>query len=58
VIEVFGETIDDRHHGVAVGDRKRAAGTEIVLHIDDQQHIIIAWPDLHVRPALILITQL
>jgi hypothetical protein len=31
----FGEPIDDRHHHVAVGDRKRPARAEIVLHVDD-----------------------
>jgi hypothetical protein len=47
VIEAFGETIDDRHHGIAIDNGKRAAGTEIILHVDDQQQIIVAWPDLH-----------
>jgi hypothetical protein len=37
MIEAFGETIDNRHHGIAIGNRKRAAGAEIVLHIDYQQ---------------------
>jgi hypothetical protein len=52
VIEAFGETIDDRHHGIAVGNRKRAAGAEIVLHIDYQQQIIVAWPDRHSRTCV------
>jgi hypothetical protein len=47
--EATDEAIDDRHHGIAVGDRKRAAGTEIVLYIDDQQHIVVA--NLHFAPA-------
>jgi len=34
MIEALGEPIDDWHHGIAIGDRKRAAGAEIVLHID------------------------
>jgi len=51
VIEAFGKAIDHRHHGIAVSDRKRAAGAEIVLHIDDQQHIIIAGLDLHSGPV-------
>jgi hypothetical protein len=50
VIEALGETIDDRHHGVAIGDRKRSAGTKIVLHIDYEQQIIVAWPDQHSEP--------
>jgi len=33
VIEAFGETIDDRRHGIAVGDRERSTAAEIVLHI-------------------------
>jgi hypothetical protein len=51
VIEARGETIDDRHHGVAVSDRKRSAGTKIVLYIDYQQQIIVAWPDQHSGPV-------
>jgi hypothetical protein len=43
--EALGEAIDDRHHGIAVGDRKRAAGAKIVLHVDYKQHIIVAEPD-------------
>jgi len=58
VIEAFDETIDDRHHGVAVGNRKRSAGTEIVLHVDYQQQIIVAWPDQHSGPVFVLITEL
>jgi hypothetical protein len=58
VIEALGETIDDRHHGVAVGDRKCSAGTKIVLHIDYQQQIIVAWPDQHSGPVSVLITEL
>jgi hypothetical protein len=37
MIEALGEAIDDRYHGIAVGDRKRAAGAKIVLHVDYQQ---------------------
>jgi hypothetical protein len=58
MIEAFGETIDDRHHGIAIGNRKRAAGAEIVLHIDCQQQIIVAWSDLHSGPVFVLITKL
>ena len=57
VKEAFGETIDDRHHSVAVGDRKRSTGTEIVLHVDYQQQIVVAWP-LHSGPVFVLITEL
>jgi hypothetical protein len=58
VIKAFGEAIDDRHHGIAVGDRKRSAGAEIVLHIDYKQQIIVAWPDQHSGPLFVLITEL
>jgi hypothetical protein len=37
MLEALGEAIDDRHYGIAVGDRKRAAAAEIVLHINYQQ---------------------
>ncbi len=58
VVEAFGETIDDRYHGIAVGNRKRSAGAKIVLHIDYQQQIIVAGPDLHSGPVFALISQL
>jgi hypothetical protein len=47
--EALSEAIDDGHHGIAVGNRKRAAGAEIVLHVDYQQHIVVA--NLHFGPA-------
>jgi len=43
--EALTEAIDDRHHGIAVGDRKRAAGAKIVLHVDYKQQIIVDEPD-------------
>jgi hypothetical protein len=43
--EARSEAIDNRHHGIAIGDRKRAAGAEIVLHVDYKQQIIVAEPD-------------
>jgi hypothetical protein len=52
MVEAPSETIDDRHHGVAVGNRKRAAGAEVVLHVDYQQHIVVAWP-LHFGPMFV-----
>src|SRR5712671_853103 len=55
MIEALGEAIDDRYHGIAVGDRKRAAGAKIVLHVDYKQQIIVAEPDWHVAPASWLI---
>ena len=51
MIEAVDEAIDDRHHGVAIGNRKRAPGTEIVLHVDNQQQIIVARLNLHFEPA-------
>jgi hypothetical protein len=39
--KAFGETIDDRHHGIAIAHRKRSAGAKIVLHVDNQQQIIV-----------------
>ncbi len=53
VIEFFGETIDHRHHGIAIGNRQRAAGAQIILHVDDQQHIVIAY--LHFGPCKVLV---
>jgi hypothetical protein len=57
MIEAFGEAIDDGHHGIAIGNRKRAAGAEIILHIDYQQQIIVAWSNLHSGPVFVLITE-
>ena len=41
MIEAFGKAIDDRNHAIAVGNRQRTAGAEIVLHVDNQQQIIV-----------------
>ena len=41
MVKAFDETIDDRHHAVAVSNRKRSAGTKIILHVDNQQQIIM-----------------
>ena len=35
------------------GNRQRAAGAEIVLHVDYQQQIIFAWSDLHSGPLFV-----
>jgi hypothetical protein len=40
VTKPLDETIDDRHHRVAVGNRERAARAEIILHVDDEKQII------------------
>ena len=42
-----GKAVDDRHHRVAVGNGKRAAGAEIVLHVNNEQQIIVVGQDLH-----------
>jgi hypothetical protein len=55
MIETFGEAIDDRDHSIAVGDRKCAAWTEIILDVDYQQQIVVTDPGLHFEPAFELI---
>src|SRR5258705_6506670 len=55
VIEALSKAIDDRDHGIAVANRQRTAAAEIILHVDDQQHIVVAY--LHVEPAPKLISQ-
>ena len=37
VVEIGGDAIDERHHLIAVGHSKRAAGHEVVLHVDDDE---------------------
>ena len=37
--EAFRNAIDHRHDPVAFRHGQRAARTEIVLHVDDQQHV-------------------
>ena len=39
VDEALHQAIDQRRDRVAVGDRQRAAGHEVVLHVDDQQRV-------------------
>ncbi len=43
--EPADQPVDDRHDGVTVGDSKRAAGTEIVLHIDNDKAVAFLWLD-------------
>src|SRR5437763_9126779 len=40
--EAPGQPVDHRHDLVPPRHGERAAGTEIVLHIDDQQHLLLA----------------
>src|ERR1700738_326029 len=56
--EALNEAIDDGHHGIAIGNSKLAAGAEIVLHVDYQQQIIVAGPDLHLGPVLEVVSKL
>jgi hypothetical protein len=51
VIESGCEPVDHGNDGIAVSHGKRAAGAEIVLYVDDQQYIVVTWPDLHPGPA-------
>ena len=39
--EVPREAVDRRHDRVAIGHGERAAGAEIVLHIDHQQDVAV-----------------
>jgi hypothetical protein len=41
VCELRHQPADDRHDSVAIGHGERAPWTEIILHIDDQQHIFV-----------------
>ena len=47
VIKAFGNAINDRHHRIAVGNRKCSAGAEIVLHVNNKQQIIVVGLDSH-----------
>jgi hypothetical protein len=47
VIKALDQAIDDRHHAIAVGNRKRSAGAEIVLHVNNKQQIIVVGLDWH-----------
>ena len=42
MVEILGQRVDQRHHLVAAGNRKRAARAEIVLYIDDDQRLFHA----------------
>ncbi len=47
--ERLGQPVDHRHDLVAVRHGERAAGHEVVLHIDHQQAIAVAEASLHGR---------
>ena len=42
VPKTLGEAVDDRHHLVAVRDRKPAGRAKIVLDIDHDQDVVVA----------------
>ena len=35
-----GDAMDCRDYGIAIGNGKRAAGAEIILHVDDEEDIL------------------
>ena len=45
VLETRRDGMDGRNDGVAVGHGERAAGAEIILHVDDEEDVL--WSDLH-----------
>src|SRR5689334_9669487 len=47
MVETFRKLIDDRHHGVTLGNGERAARTEIILHVDNEEQVVGL--DLHPR---------
>ena len=52
MVELLGKPIDDRHDRIALGDRKRAAGAEIILHVDNEQQVLVL-SYLHPRPRTV-----
>jgi hypothetical protein len=44
--EVRREVVDERNHLVATRHGEAAAGAEIVLDVDDQQHVMLTDRDL------------
>ena len=42
VLEILGQRVDQRHDLVAARHRQRAARTEIILHVDDDQRLFHA----------------
>jgi hypothetical protein len=40
VLELRRDPIDDSDHGVPIGHSQRAAGTKIVLYVDDDQDVL------------------
>ena len=41
MLKAFGEAMDDTDDFIASRHRERAAWTEIILHVDNKQHIRI-----------------
>ena len=42
VREPLGQPIDRRNDLIAARNRETAPGTEVVLHVDDQQNVLVA----------------
>jgi hypothetical protein len=51
--EALAQPVDDRYDLVAARHRQAAAGAEIVLHVDDDQHVLVAWDDRSGHGALL-----
>jgi hypothetical protein len=43
--------VQHRHHGVALGDGERAAGTEVALHVDHDQRVALLESRWHASPT-------
>jgi hypothetical protein len=41
VRKASGKVVDDRHDLIAIRNRKRPAGTKIILYVDDQQDVAV-----------------
>ena len=37
--EFSGQCIDEWHDGIAIGHRQLATGQEVILHVDNDQHV-------------------
>ena len=51
IVECFGNAVDDRHHFRALGHWQGAAFDEAILHIDHDQHRVVAGIDFASRPG-------
>lgn len=53
VVEFFAESIDQRDDLIAISYRKRSAGAEVVLDVDDQKRIAGLWRNRHLLMVLL-----